>query len=89
MADLNYWRLVHNKEDIIPADSPIRELTMPATGDVLADVQALHQPATDMGMKQPVAQLWQYDDHGEDRFQFHNLVMQVSVQDSKLLAQYP
>lgn len=91
MADLNYWRLVDTEDDKIDTTSgPILEVTMPATGDVLADVQAMHQQAQSLGMKHPVAGLWQSGSHGSDsRFELHTLVMQVSVQDSELLASYP
>ena len=91
MADLNYWRLADTEEEKVdPTGGPILEVTMPATGDVLADIQAMHQQAQDLGMKHPVAGLWQSGSHGsENRFELHTLVMQVSVQDSELLASYP
>ncbi len=97
MADLNYWRLADTDvNEMAPTEGPILEVTMEATGDVLADIQAMHRQAQDLGMKYPVAGLWQSGSHGsekleggEGRFQLHTLVMQVSVQDSELLASYP
>lgn len=97
MADLSYWRLVDAEDqETAPTGGPILEVTMLATGDVLADIQAMHQQTQGLSMKIPVAELWQSGSHGsekleddKDRFRLHTLVMQVRIRDTELLAQYP
>ena len=96
MADLNYWRLVETTEEEKEFTGPVLEVTMLATGDVLADIQAMTSQAKGLDMKNPIITLWQSTGHGEekhedgkDKYRAHTLVMSVEIGDTNLLAEYP
>ena len=96
MADLHYWRIVETSEDETIAPNMPPELTMLATGDVLADINTMKEKATEGAWKNPIIQLIKSSRYGEetmedgkDKYRYHDLVMSVGVNNPDLLAEYP
>ena len=98
MADLHYWRLIEVTGDdgLIASKDLLPEVTMLATGDVLADINTMQAKAEAGPWKQSLIQLLESSSHGDepaedgkDQYRAHTLVMTVDVVTPEILAEYP
>lgn len=101
MADLHYWRIVESTDaddrSMAEAGTDVpTEVTMLATGDVLADINTMTDKATDGPWQKPLLQFLKSSSYGDepaedgkDKYRTHCLVMSIVVSAPEVLAEYP